>query len=347
VYKEEHRENGGTIVDDLRWGVIGFGAFADVAMGPTITNTPGHTLAAIMGRNMDRVKGYAKKYNVSDCYDRAEDLVAHPGLDAVYVATPNFQHRLHTVMAAERGLHVICEKPMAVTIAEGEEMVEACRQNGVLLMIGNMMRFNPCHPWLRGQLKRGVLGDIGATNAVLGFYLAPEYSQWRIDAGGGGAGAVMDVGVHCIDLLRYILDAEITEIASYMETKPHPFPVDIHAVLLMRYNTGALGTLYVSFDNRAPKNILEFRGSKGVAVCEGTLWRESTGQVTVTVEGSTETFEPERDTPNPYVLQIEHFRDCVREGRTPLISGEEGLKDLRVCLAAYESAESGGSVLIG
>jgi predicted dehydrogenase len=328
-------------MDTLHWGVLGFGAFADVAMGPAISNTPGHRLVAIMGRNRERVEAHARSYHVAHCFDSAEDLVRHPDLHAVYVATPNFQHCEHTIMAAEQGLHVICEKPMAVSDEEAGLMVDACRRNGVKLMIGNMMRFNPCHPWLRDQLKSGIIGEIAEARATFEFFLAPEYSQWRIDPEPGGAGVVMDVGVHSIDLTRYILDAEITEVAAFMETGSHPFPVDMHSAALLRFEGGALGTLFVSFNNKKPLNSLEFRGNKGVAVCEGTLWRESTGKVTILGEDGTRVFKPVPGTPNPYILQIEHFKRCIEQNRTPLISGEEGARDLKICLALYRSAKTG------
>lgn len=337
-------EDGGFDMKDLRWGIIGFGAFADIAMGPAITNTDGHELVAIMGRNKSKITGYGQKFDVQYVYNSAEELVGNEEIEAVYVATPNFQHCTHTVLAAERGLHVVCEKPMAVTADEAKRMVSVCHDKGVKLMIGNMMRFNPCHPWLKDKLRNGAIGDIAETHAVFEFFLAPEYSQWRVDPNTGGAGIVMDVGVHCVDLMRYLLGSEVTEVSAFMETGDYPFPVDVNSVVILRFENGAFGTLYVSFNNRNPVNTLEFRGSRGVAICDGTLWRESTGSVQIEGEGGTEVFEPEAETPNPYILQIEHFKESIEKDRDPLVNGEEGYKDLQVCLAAYESAAEGLSV---
>ena len=103
---------------DLRWGIIGFRAFADIAMGPAIAGTDGHELVAIMGRNKSKIEDYAWKYNIQYVYNSAEELVDNAEIEAVYVATPNFQHCTHTVLAAEKGLHVVCEKPMAARVAD-------------------------------------------------------------------------------------------------------------------------------------------------------------------------------------------------------------------------------------
>ncbi len=337
-------EDGAFNMKKLRWGIIGFGAFADIAMGPAITNTGGHELVAIMGRNKSKIKDFARKYKVEYVYDSAEKLVNNEEIEAVYVATPNFQHCMHTVLAAERGLHVVCEKPMAVTVDEAKRMVSVCRDRGVKLMIGNMMRFNPCHPWLKEKLENDAIGDVTETHAAFEFFLAPEYSQWRVDPDTGGAGIFMDVGVHCVDLMRYLLGSEVTEVSAFMETGDYPFPVDVSSVAIFRFQNGTLGTLNVSFNNRNPVNTLEFRGARGVAICERTLWRESTGSVRIEIEGKTKVFEPELGTLNPYILQIEHFKECIEKDRDPLVSGEEGLKDLQVCLAAYDSADGGQSV---
>ena len=321
---------------ELRWGVIGFGAFADIAMGPAITSTPGHRLVAISGRDRKRVDGFAKKYGVARSCLSASELVSMTDIDAVYVATPNSQHCEHTCMAAERGFHVLCEKPMAVNVKQANSMIEVCSKHNVKLMIGNMMRFNPCHAWMKHSITEGVLGGITEAKATFEYHLTDAYPIWRLDPKVGG-GAVMDVGVHCIDLLRYILGSEVTSVGAFMDTGKHPFPVDISATAILSFGTGAVGTVSVSFINKQPLNRIEIRGTEGSMVAEGTLWRESTGRVSVETKYCTQTYNSSTAVPNPYILQIEHFSGCIKNNTNPLISGEEGLKDLTVCLAAYKS----------
>jgi predicted dehydrogenase len=147
-------------MSNIDWGVIGFGNFTDNHMGPAIAGTKGHTLLALMGRSLNRVKIFAAKYKVKHYYDSVRKLIDNPELDAVYVVTPNYQHHQHTMLAAERGLHILCEKPMAAKFEDAEEMLKVCNRYNVKLMIGNMMRFHPCHQWAREQIKKGILGKI-------------------------------------------------------------------------------------------------------------------------------------------------------------------------------------------
>jgi 1,5-anhydro-D-fructose reductase (1,5-anhydro-D-mannitol-forming) len=328
------------MMDNLRWGVIGFGSFADVAMGPAITNTPGHTLFAITGRDRMRVDRFAKKYGVEHSFTSASDLVSTPDLDAVYVATPNNQHCEHTILAAEHGLHVLCEKPMAVSLEEARRMTESCTANGVKLMIGNMMRFNPCHRWVKHIIREGVLGSVTEAKATFEYHLSDEGSPWRLDPEVGGGGAIMDVGVHCIDLLRYLLGAEVTRVGAFVDTGSYPFPADISAIMMLMFDSGAFGTVSVSFINKHPLNRVEIRGTEGSLVSEGTLWRDSAGRVSVETSSSKQIYESSLKVPDPYRLQIEHFAGCIKNDTEPIISGSEGLKDLAVCLAAYKSHET-------
>jgi len=328
------------MMDNLRWGVIGFGSFADVAMGQAIANTPGHTLAAISGRDRMRVDRFAKKYGVGRSYISSSDLVSTPDLDAVYVATPNNVHCEHTILAAEHGLYVLCEKPMAVSLEEARHMTEACAANGVKLMIGNMMRFNPCHRWAKHIIREGVLGSITEAKATFEYHLSEKGSPWRLDPEVGGGGAIMDVGVHCIDLLRYLLDAEVTRVGAFVDTGSYPFPADISSTVMLMFESGAVGTVSVSFINKHPLNRIEIRGTEGSLVSEGTLWRDSTGRVSVETSRSKQTYESSVKVPDPYGLQIEHFAGCIKNDTDPLISGSEGFKDLAVCLAAYKAYET-------
>ncbi len=334
----------------LRWGVLGFGGFSDVAMAPAIAGTPGHRLAAIWGRSPERTAEYARKYEVPLCAPSPEALLESGELDAVYIAAPNFQHARLTAQAAERGLHVLCEKPMAMSSAEAESMIEACRRARVRLMIGNMMRFNPCHAWIRQFIAAGNLGELTEAQGLFGYdlpaFYPPTLSPWRLDPALSGGGAMMDVGVHVVDLLRWLAGREVLEVSGSIDTRFYPAPIDWNASAVLRLEGGALATVLVSFDNRFRENYLSLSGTRGSLKAEGTLWRRSTGSVLAVTEAGLFRFEPPAGCPDPYRLQVEHFATCIREGREPLIDGQEGARDLAVCLAVYEAARSPGAVRI-
>lgn len=332
----------------IRWGVLGFGGFSDVAMAPAITGTPGHRLQAIWGRNPERTAQYARKYGEVRCAPSAEALLDSRDLEAVYVAAPNHQHAELTARAAERGLHVLCEKPMALNLEEAARMIEACRKAGVRLMIGNMMRFNPCHGWIRDFIAAGGLGEITEAQALFGYDLPAFFplatSPWRLQPALSGGGAMMDVGVHVIDLLRWLVGREVSEVTGFIDTRTHPFPIDWNSTAVLRFEGGALGTVLASFDNRFREDYLAISGTRGSLKAEGTLWRQSVGSVRAVTERGVFGFQPPAGSPDPYRLQVEHFGECIRSGRDPLIDGAEGARDLAACLAVYQSARSGGTV---
>jgi len=334
----------------VRWGILGFGGFSDVAMAPAITGSPGNRLQAVWGRNPERTRLLARKYEVPRCASSPEELLEAGDLDAVYVVTPNAQHAELTVMAAARGLHVLCEKPMAVDLPEARRMIEACDQAGVRLMIGNMMRFNPCHAWMREFIAAGNLGDVTEAQALFGYdlpaFYPPESSPWRLDPRLAGGGAMMDVGVHVVDLLRWLTGREVLEVTAAVDTRAYPFPADWNTAAVLRFAGGALGTVLASFDNRFRENYLSISGTRGSLKAEGTLWRQSVGSVRALTDRGAETFQPPSGGPDPYRQQVRHFAECIREDRTPLVDGGEGLRDLEVCLAAYEAARSRAVVRI-
>jgi predicted dehydrogenase len=326
----------------LRWGILGFGGFSDVAMAPAISGTAGHCLTAAWGRDSQRTQTYARKYGDVRCATSAEALLQSRDLDAVYVAVPNFQHAELTVRAAQRGLHVLCEKPMAMTLPEAERMIHACEQAGVRLMIGNMMRFNPCHAWIREFVAGGNLGEVTEAQAFFGYDLPAFFplasSPWRLEPSLSGGGAMMDVGVHVVDLLRWLIGREVTEVTGAIDTRSHPFPIDWNVTAVLRFAGGALATVLASFDNRFRENYLSISGSRGSLKAEGTLWRQSTGSVRAVTDRGLFSFQAPAGSPDPYRLQVAHFGECIRAGRTPLVDGSEGARDLAVCLAVYEAA---------
>jgi len=328
----------------LRWGILGFGGFSDVAMAPAITGAPGHRLQAVWGRNPERTQTYAQKYRVPRCALSAEALLESKDLDAVYIVTPNSQHADLTVRAAQRGLHVLCEKPMAASLAQAQRMVDACQRAGVRLMIGNMMRFNPCHAWIREFIAGGNLGEVTEAQGLFGYDLPAFFplssAPWRLDPELAGGGAMMDVGVHVVDLLRFLIGREVAEVQGAIDTRSYPFPIDWNSAAVLRFEGGALATVLASFDNRFRENYLQISGTRGSLKAEGTLWRESTGSVRAVTERGVVTFQPPSGSPNPYTLQVEHFGECIADGRDPLIDGREGVRDLAICLAVYESSRS-------
>ena len=331
-------------MEKFRWGIVGFGKFSDLRMGPALASLPGHEIVAVMNRDINKARRYAEEYKARFWYDSVEGLVNNSSIDAVYIASPNYQHCEQTCRAAQKGLHVLCEKPMAVNIEEAEKMVDTCRRHNVKLMIANLMRFHSCHQWAKGCVERGLLGDVTTVRAQLEFYFPPEPAQWRFIPELSGGGAIMDVGVHCIDLLRYLIGQEVASVSAFINTQSHPFPIDLTAAILLRFTGGVLGTVTVSFCNQQRMNGFEISGRKGSLVGEGSVGAESSGKVILLSAQGPKVYES--TLLNPYAAEAEHFAYSIQNDQEPLISGEEGRKDLQICLASYESAQENKVVTI-
>jgi len=320
----------------FKWGIIGFGTFCDKRMGPAIVGSPHNELIAIMNRNINKAKHYAEKYELEYYYDSPEEIVNNRSLDAVYIATPTYQHHSCVCMAAEQGLHALCEKPMAISLEEAQEMIAVCKKKKVKFMIAHMQRFHSCHQWVKNCIKKDRIGEIMSIKAKGEYYHSQEATAWRYIPAFSGGYAIIDAGIHIVDLLRYLTDREVYEVNALINTGPHPFPIDIISVISMRLDNGILCTINLSVVNKFPVSGFEISGTDGRLVVEDTLGQQFSGTVNLITSAGLEIYHSEMV--NMYAAELEHFTQCIENDQEPTISGEEGKKDLRVCLAAYQSA---------
>ncbi len=340
----------------IRWGVIGAGGIADRRTIPEgIVPSPKCELAAVMDADPARAKAVAAKYGVRHCFTRIEDLLALKEVDAVYIATPNYLHHAQTLAAASAGKHVLVEKPFAMTLAEGEEMIAACQKAHVKLQAGYLMRFHAHHQRLKAMVEAGDLGQLVFGRAQLTCWYPDIPGAWRQDPAQGGGGALMDMGTHCLDLLEMFL-GPIRELAAFARTLTFNYAVEDSATVLVRFQSGAQGVVDVNFNvpDEAAQNVLEVRGTKGAVLADHTIGQDAGGHMVAYLPQGARGYEaaqvrlagsiaqPVEVLPiNCYRAQVEHFVDCIEQDREPMIGGREALHVLRLALLAYESARTG------
>jgi len=187
----------------VRWGLMGCGDIVRKRVARAIQEAPGSRLLAACRRDELKLKDFCRTFGVGRFYTRDVDLLGDPDIDAVYVATPVNRHRPQAVAAAEAGKHVLLEKPMALSVAECQEIISACGQNGVKLGVAYYRRFYPLVSRMREILKAGTIGSPLSVAAVTStrFAIQPgEEGYWRVLPGVGGGGSLMDIGSHRIDL---------------------------------------------------------------------------------------------------------------------------------------------------
>jgi predicted dehydrogenase len=340
----------------LNWGVIGAGGIADRRTIPEgIIKAKNAKLVAVMDVDGGKAKEVAQKYGVK-YYLKEEDLVKDEEVQVVYIATPAYLHSQQAILYAEAGKHILCEKPMALTLKECEEMIEACRKNRVKLGLGFMMRFHAYNRKAKEMVEKGLLGSIVFARAQLSCWYPPMEGAWRQDPKLGGGGSLMDMGNHNIDLLEFILNSKVKEVSCFTDNLAHKYPAEDSATVLVRFQNGAQGISdsFFNIPDASSKNILEVYGTKGSILARGTIGQAPGGEMTAYLEKEEKGYEAKQAravTPveekiepapvNTYQAEIEHFSDCVEKDLEPAISGEDGLWSQKVILACYESARSG------
>ncbi|MGI8904985.1 MAG: Gfo/Idh/MocA family protein [Candidatus Sumerlaeaceae bacterium] len=339
----------------LGWGVIGAGGIADRRTIPEgIVPAKNAKLVAVMTPHAEKAAALGAKYGVKS-YDNIKDLLADPAVQAVYIASPNDQHKAQAIAAAKAGKHVFCEKPLALNAKDAAAMLSACEKAGVKLGVGFMMRYNAAHQQIKKLIDKGGLGKIVFARAQLTCWYPQMPGAWRQDPKCGGGGAIMDLAVHCIDLLEMLL-GPVAEVGGYIETRVQNYKSDDANALLLKFANGAIGFVDCAFciPDEASENVLEIQGSKGCVKAKMTIGQGPAGDVQVCTIGKASGYSAaqQRDSGkyaaielskfrNTYLAEIEDFSKAVLNGTEPPISGAAGLHSMRVVEAAMKAAKTG------
>ncbi|MEW6754619.1 MAG: Gfo/Idh/MocA family oxidoreductase [Candidatus Latescibacterota bacterium] len=320
----------------VRWGVLGAGSVAQRRVMPAMTACPDCRLEALMVRDAERARQLASRFGARRSHGRVEDLVADPQVDAVYVSTPVGLHCEHVLAAAAHGKHVLCEKPMALSADQCRRMIAACEAAGAHLEVCFVLRGWPVYQRIRALLQSGRLGRLVEARAQLAKWTPRQPGEWRLDATASGGGALMDVGSHYLDLLRFLL-GEFRRIACLHTSAVFGWPVEETALALIEFCSGAHGTLSVSCAVPHGGNVLEVYGTQASLL----LGR----QLTILAPGGEETETAEY--PDYYSGLLAHFCRRVTQGGEALASGLDGLRNVEVITAAYHAAREGRVVELG
>lgn len=324
--------------ETVRYGIIGFGSFAERAIAPAIRANRNSELVAIQKRSLAAARRKAGEHNIPLAFDSVTDLVRHPDVDAVFIVSANSQHCPETVAAAKAGKHVLVEKPMALNVSEAKRMVEVCRKNKVKLMVGHMIRFSPLSLRIRQIIKSGEIGTVTFVKSEFVYDGRMSHRKWLTDTHIAGGGPLFDIGVHCLDTLRFVVDAKVLSVASHLEPQPTRKKTESTAIVSMRLSKGILATIHCSYATSIRRSMIEVIGTDGMLAASDFTLGDRTIPLTVTVGaqgsgGQTRT-EP-IEVPNLYVDEVKHFSSCILEKKQPSIPGEAGLENQRILDLAF------------
>lgn len=329
----------------LRVAVIGCGSIAQHRHLIEYHNNPEVEIVAVCDILETRAEETAGMYKTK-AYTSYEKLLEKEEIDAVSVCLPNYLHAPVSIAALNAGNHVLCEKPMATSREEAEQMIQAAIANNRKLMIGHNQRFVSSHAKVRKLIADGELGKIYSFRTAFGHGGPEDWSadgkdSWFFRKEAAFIGAMGDLGVHKADLLRYLLGEEFAEVSAFIETSAKEnTDVDDNAVFILRSENGIIGTLAASWAYNAKEdNSTVIYGEKAILRLEddptyGLIINYTNGEVVNYELGKIQSNEDGGQT-NTHV--IDHFVESVLEDKQPLIDGEEGKKSLEVILAALKS----------
>ncbi len=325
----------------VRWGVAGCGWVARDHAVPALLEAAGAELVALHDVSTAALGRVVA--DVARTTDLAE-LLATPGLDAVYVASPNDRHREVVEAVAAAGLAVLCEKPLAADAADAEALVKACSAAGVLLGTAYDQRWHPAHLALRDLVS--ALGTVTAVRIVYCCWLPGDWTpdgrphdNWRVDRARAGGGAAVDLAPHGLDLVGVLLGEDVATLHALLQTRVHAYGVDDGALLHGRTASGVLVDLHVAYNtpDALPRRRLEVVGTEGLAVAVDTMGQTAGGTLTLQRVGDAPEPVPFADDP-PFRRQFEAFSAAVAGGGPWPYPADRDLDLHRLLLNALDHA---------
>jgi len=346
------------IKDRVGWGVVGSCGIARRRTIPEgIVPAANAKLVGLHDRSREGNAEVARAFGVQ-AFESMEELLAAE-IDAVYVATPVYLHGEQVERCVKAGKHVLCEKPLALSVAEGQRVVALTKACAVQLGVGFMMRFHSQHQEALKIIRAGELGKPVYGRAQLSCWYPPLESAWRQDPSQGGGGSLADMGVHCIDLLEMFF-GRVISVSCYIGNLVHSYRSEDSAVATLRFENGALGTVDTFFcmPDQSSKNALELYGSEGSILAKGTIGQGSIGDMVFYPRSQGRGYDAQQDRDagqgielhpppvNTYKAEIEEFSQAVLEGRESSLGCGAGLRSQVILEACYESARSSKTVRV-
>lgn len=326
----------------IGFALCGLGSLSTHQLAPALQQTEFCRLAGIVTGSPDKAASWKSKYQIPDkCiynYDTMSQMADNPDIDVVYVVTPNALHAESTLKAAKAGKHVLCEKPMEVSVAKCQQMIDACREAKRLLAIGYRLHFEPNNLECVRLAREKVFGDLKFIEAGFGFAIG-DPKQWRLNRALAGGGPMMDVGVYALQAMRYLTGEEPVQVSATQTTTDNVKFHDVEETIAwqLKFPSGVLanGEATYRFNGINRYNAYAERGSFGLEPAygyHGQHGKRSDGQ------------EIKLADMDQFAAEMDDFAQCILNNRPTRVPGEEGLRDVKIMMAIYEAARTGKTV---
>jgi predicted dehydrogenase len=327
---------------DKKLGValVGLGQYSEEQLAPALKETLRCKLTAIVTGTPEKAEKWKRKYSIPDKnvynYQNFDSIKDNPDVDIVYIVLPNALHAEYTIRAARAGKHVICEKPMAVSVKECEDMLKACKDANRHLSIGYRLHFDPFN---RSMAELGTKKTFGSIKKVIALDSQEmEAGVWRLDKKLAGGGPLMDLGVYCVQGAQYTTGEIPTSVTAKFgeKTDLEKFKtVEQSIAFKLQFPSGAVAECNTSYAEK--QNLLRAEAEKG--------WFElSPAYAYDGLKGKTSISSMNLDDVNQQGFQMDDFANCVLKNKKSRVPGEMGLRDVKILMAIYEAAKTGKSV---
>ena len=323
----------------VRYAILGFGSHAVRRLMPAFSQCQHATLSGMWRRDHAAAAQNCAEYKIPHCFSTREELCASPDVDVVFITSPDAMHRDDTLLALKHGKAVLCEKPLAMSAGEAEEMSAAAKAAGTLFGVAQNFRFNRSLVWMREQIAAGRIGKAQLAHAEYSYPAMNATRRWITDPHLACGGPIGDVGVHCIDALRFVLGEDVVSVSTVARKDEFSGEVEAVASLQLQMTGGVYAT--VNANGRGLyRTLIDVTGSDGVIVSENGLSVDRPVEVVVRKAAElveTTTFE----NGDGYTLMLDSFAQALRQGGSFAASAEDGVHNMRAVDSAYKSWRSG------
>jgi glucose-fructose oxidoreductase len=314
------------VVKKLKWGVAGCGRFSEHTFIPTLKFLRRSTVHSFFSHNLNRAKELAEKSGASGYFDNYNEFLKSD-IDCVFVASVNSNHYDQVIKAAEAGKNILCEKPLAITSKQAEEMVEACKRNNVFLAVNYVHRLHPHVIKAKELIKNQTIGKLVTVNVSFNLDFPPS-NNFRFNKELSGGGALRDLGTHLIDLLRFF-SGEISEINGYMDNVIYNYDVEDFVSAIVKFKNGNYGSFNVSYNTKKAFNRIEILGHTGAISIENFIGvKGAPSKLTIQLDG--EAKKSFRKRGNKFLFMMRAIQKSFLKNQTPPVTGEDGLINMKL-----------------
>ncbi len=323
----------------MKWALIGASRIAAEQMIRAIRAQQDNAVTAVLSGDAERAQAYAEAHEIDQAYTDLDALLADSSVDAVYISTTNEKHHPQAMAAIAAGKHVMCEKPLAMSVADARDMVAAADAAGLTFATNHHLRNAGTHLKIRELIAAGRIGKVQAVRVAHAVYLPENLHGWRLDNPAAGGGVIPDIVVHDADTVRFHLQEDPESVVAIERNESLGQGVEDSVMSVWQMPSGVLVETHEGFTIRHAGTSFEVHGTEGSILAQGVMTPVPVGKIVLRQDGA--------DTPVPfsnhdlYERSVRHFVDAVAGSGAPAATGIDGIKSLAVALAVKKAATSG------